>query len=379
MTRCLILALLFGCKTEVSPAADASVGPGSDASGPGAALDEFVSAQMASSKIPGLAAAIVKRGDVVWSHGYGYADVAAKKPVTPDTLFMLASISKTFVVVPAMQLVEDGRLDLDADVNQYLPYSIRNPAFPTTKITMRHLLSHSAGIEDTDASYEYTVGDSPITLRDWLASYLIPNGARYSAGVWSAKTPGTQYSYSNQGVALAAYVIERVAGMPFDAYCEANVFPQVAMTETSWRLAALDASHIAIPYEAGMPQQHYGYADYPAGALRTSVVQLGHFLAMMARQGEYNGMRVVEAASVTEMLRIQFPNADDTQGLVFYHYNIANVGSVVGHDGLDIGVLTTMAYRPSDGVGAIVLTNGYSNQAGLAAVFFRLFDEAAPL
>jgi CubicO group peptidase (beta-lactamase class C family) len=378
--RALALVGLVACAGPMPSGSTPDAGaPSVDAPDLGAELDEFVASRMTASGIPGLAAAIVKDGDVAWSKGYGLADVAAEKPVTSDTLFMLASVSKTFVAVQAMHLVEAGLVDLDADVNTYLAFSVRNPSFPSRAITLRHLLAHVSGIEDTDASFEtYTDGDCPITLDDWLPSYLVPGGAQYSADVWSGQMPGARYSYSNQGIALAAHVLERAAGVPFDAYSEANVFPPLGMTETSWRLSELDAEDIAIPYEGGSPVEHYGYPDYPAGALRTSVNQLGHFLAMMAGEGTYHGTRVVSGGSVTEMLRIQYPPADSTQGLVFYHSTVG-AGAVVGHDGLDIGVLTLMAYRPSDGVGAIVLTNGFSTENGASAVFNRLFVEADAL
>jgi CubicO group peptidase (beta-lactamase class C family) len=129
--------------------------------------------QMTAAKVPGMAVALIKGSRLAWSHGYGIADLATKRPVTADTLFMLASVSKTVTSVALMSLIEDParHLSLDDDVNASLPFAVRNPSFPSSRITFRMLLTHTSsldgapGLEDIKNTFD---GDPTVTLRDFV-------------------------------------------------------------------------------------------------------------------------------------------------------------------------------------------------------------------
>ena len=189
-------------------------------------LDHDLRTMMRGDHVPGLAACIVEDGTVTWSHGYGHANLAHDRPATPDTIFMLASISKTVMAVAVMQAVEDGLLDLDADVNDALPFDVRNPRHPDTAITLRLLLTHTSSIRDDWPTIVpfYANGDSPIALGDYLRRYLKPDGDLYHAHrSYSAWLPGARYDYCNIAAALAGYLVESASGIPFDAWCDERI------------------------------------------------------------------------------------------------------------------------------------------------------------
>ncbi len=345
-------------------------------------LGDFIRTKMQAARIPGLAACIVRENAVVWAGSYGWADIAAQVPVTPDTLFMLASVSKTVTAVALMQLYDDGLFDLDDDINEYLPFSVRNPNHPHDPITVRMLLTHTSSILDNWDVMEplYVEGDSPISLERFCAGYLTPEGEYYDPEEnYDSLPPGSSYEYSNVGVTLCGYLAERLAGIPFDEYCRQQIFIPLGMDETSWRLDGLDVNRIAIPYEYDggqyQPQAHYGYPDYPDGALRTSVLQLARFLIAFINGGVYKNAHILKAGTVTEMSAVQFPALQSEQGLIWFYEN-----SLLGHDGEDTGAFTRMFFRPEDGAGVILLANGIpSREALFYDIEERLFQEAGEM
>ena len=190
------------------------------------ALRRYLQRQVDIIKTPGIAAAVVRGDQVVWSAGAGWADIERGIPTTRDTVFQLASVSKTVTCAGIMTLVEDGVLDLDADVNRYLPFEVHVPAAPDVPITMRTLLTHTSAIRDrwqiwgtpTSDPTLYFHGDSPIPLGAFCRSYFAVDGSEYRPNQnFFQREPGTAYTYSNLAVALAGYVAESASGVDFDA------------------------------------------------------------------------------------------------------------------------------------------------------------------
>ena len=349
-------------------------------------LGHEIRAMMRAARVPGLSACIVRDGEITWSRGYGHANLAHDRRATPDTIFMLASISKTVMAVAVMQAVEDGLLDLDADVNDALPFAVRNPRHPETSITLRMLLTHTSSIRDDWPTVVpfYTPGDSPIALGDYLRRYLTPGGDLYRAHrSFSAWDPGARYDYCNIAAALAGYLVEGASGVPFDAWCEQRIFAPLALHRTAWHLAGLDRSQIAMPYRFHrgrfVAYGQYGYPDYPDGQLRTSARQLAHHLLAFMGGGEYAGTRILQSVTVDEMRRVQFPDVAHGQGLIWYRFGLRGM-RLMGHTGGDDGVATQMYFRLDDGVGVIVLANGNWHFDGrgwpLQRITARLFERA---
>ena len=330
-------------------------------------LDRFILDGMKNAKVPGLAAAVVKNGKVAWTGAYGWANREQKIPVTDDTLFQIASVSKPVTACAVMQLVEQGKLSLDADVNEVLPFPVRNPKHPKVPITLKHLLTHTSGIRDNWNLLEDTWvknGDFPKPLGESLAAYLQPKGEYYSAKKsfyeWA---PGTKSKYSNVGVALAAYLAEAKAKTPFETLCQKGIFEPLAMQGSSFRLKGMDQAKIAMPYGfkkksgAFKPLGHHGYLDFPSGTLRVTAPHLARFLLSFIGDGQVDGVRLLKVETVREMRKIPFPKADSKQGLVWYFDKVGGA-KVMGHDGSDPGVTAVMYYRPKDGVGYLFLMNG---------------------
>jgi len=356
--------------------------------GSAADLDSFIVYTMNSHHVPGLAACIVKDSAVVWHGEYGYADVIRGIEVTDSTLFMLASISKTFVATALMQLWEDGLFDLDDDVNDYLPFPVRNPLYHDAPITFRMILAHTSSIARNDQFWLPLVSwgdDSQIPLDYFLQNWLLPGGVYYRYTNYKQYPPGAGGEYSNIAFALAGFLAEEISGQSFEAYCRESVFDPLGMDETSWFLSELDAGHIAMPtghdgfnyYQYGQ----YGFPVYPCGQLRTSALQLARHLMAFMNMGQIDGVPVLDSSTVELMTTIQYPNLrvfpdipEIEWGLGWYRIDTEDE-YIWGHDGGLFGVATIMCYDPQENSGTIVLTNGDGNE-GIALIFLSLFTFA---
>ncbi|TAE33972.1 MAG: class A beta-lactamase-related serine hydrolase [Cytophagales bacterium] len=359
------LLLFSACEKEQIPASPTSFEQ----------VDATVTDILKKEGLMSLSVAVVKNDKLIFSKGYGLANQETKRPATNESIFLIASVSKTVTGMAAMQLVEQGKLNLDTDINSYLPFKLTNPKNPKAVITCRHLMTHTATI--VDAHYEqvanpalYTFGADPtLSLADFARAFFVTGGTYYSPNSFGPGSPGGAYTYTNLGIALLGYVVEVVAKKPFDQYTNEMIFRPLGMTKTSWRLRDLPAAELAMPYtDQNKPYGHYTFADYPNGGLRTTVNDLSNFLRAVMLGGAFNGKRVLSAASVAELQRIQYPTVSgaERQGLVWGHVRPADVGAtpapglpaeVFGHAGGEQGVFTLMFFDPVTRAGAIVFTN----------------------
>jgi len=352
-------------------------------------VDTFIQKKMKADHIPGVAACIVNDGRVAWSRAYGWANIDRKIAMTTDHLQNVASISKTFTTTALMQLWEKEAFRLDDDVNDYLPFAVRNPSHPKTSITFRHLLTHRSSIKDGTAySRAYACGDPRLDLGSWLKEYLGPDGRYYDAKEnFHPWKPGERWNYCNVSYGLLGYLVEEIAGTRFSNYCRANIFEPLEMVETSWYLADIDPARHAVPYTyvtkaevrgpswGGLPlgvvreesdtkeigegyQANclYNHPNFPDGFLRTSVMQLSRYLRCYLNNGVYGKHRLLQERTIREMLSRQV-EGDRVQGLTWYAYRRKNGDLAWGHGGSDPGVNTDMRLLPSKGLGAIVFTN----------------------
>ena len=333
-------------------------------------LDAFIQARMDAIPLPGLAATVVRGPDVVWSGQYGWANLEQGIPAGPETLWMLASVSKVVTAMALMQVWEGQGFSLDQAVNDYLPFTVANPRHPDQAITFRHLLSHVSSIADNyDVLDElYTQGDSPIALEDFLRDYLSPGGRYYDAqGNFSRSAPGQAYDYSNIGFALVGLLAQRLASQPFDAYCQEHIFAPLGMSgQASWFLAGLDQNQVAMPYGPGsrgrdfVPYGHYGFPDYPNGQLRASPLALSALLRALMGQGSWQDIAILTPATMAEMTRVQYPALGPDQGLGLYQSSLGG-RRLWGHSGGEQGVAAEMFYENQ--VGVVLVTNGEPDQS----------------
>lgn len=333
-------------------------------------LDAFIQGKMNKAEIPGLSMAIIRDGELVEVKGYGYFDKDKRQPVTQDTLFQIASVSKTITATAVMQLVEKGLLDLDEDINQYLPFPVRHPQYPHIPITVRMLLTHTSGIANNWEVYNsfYTIdsggGDSPISLEQFVKGFLLPGGQWYDARKnFVPGEPGTVYNYSNPGFALLGYLVEQVAQIPFDQYCEKNIFEPLEMDHAAWLLKDVDLSMLAVPHdEKNQPLPHYSFASYPDGALKVSIKEYAHFIHAILNDGQYKNKTILKPATLDEMFR---PQAKAGKVALMWDYGILedfymkglSEKKLAGHTGADPGIFTLVLLHRDSKNGLILFSN----------------------
>lgn len=333
-------------------------------------LDKTISAQMEAAALAGVGAAILVDGKIVWAKGYGYADVAKRRPFTPDTVINIGSITKTVTGVALMRLVQEGKLSLDADVNTYLPFKLVNPHRPEAVITLRQLATHTSGITDRWAVYNgsYHWGaEADETLDDFMKAYFVPGGKYYDKENFLDAKPGSHRDYSNIGASLAGYIVERVSGKSLPDYTRQAIFEPLDMDNSSWSLRSDGRSQYAQLYvsQYGMPVPipSYGLTTYPDGGVRTSVADLSRLFAALLNDGEYEGVRILDEAMAKEMLRFEFTAASKPDNVelneknsgIFWQskYNVTRMG----HGGSDPGISTEMLSSLDRRIGVVLFTN----------------------
>ena len=354
-------------------------------------LKAFIREKMAAAHLPSLGLSMVHGQDLTWSWGRGFANFEDGVKADGDTVYMLASVSKTVTCAAVMQLWEAGSLDLDADVNRYLPFEVRNPSFPHHRITTRMLLTHTSSIRDRysvwGAPYShptlYFHGDSPIPLGKFEHGYLVPGGHWYVPDQnFYNEPPGTKYHYSNIAAALSGFVVECVSGVRFWRHCDREIFKPLGMEQTGWHLRDITTSNLAMPYYWKLhsptytPYFQYGYPDYPDGELRTSASALSRWLRCFINHGSLDGVRILKRRTVEEIRKPQIPGIW-WQGLIWY-YTRQKGHVIMGHNGGDYGVSTQMFFNPKSDVGVILLMNryigGYRAWRDVLEIQARLFE-----
>jgi CubicO group peptidase (beta-lactamase class C family) len=304
-------------------------------------------------------------GWAAMTHGFasegaaGIAEVERSEPASATTAFEAASIAKTIVATCVMQLVEESRMALDADVSSYVGFSVRHPRLPAP-ITLRHLLTHTASIVDQDDSR----ASGGVPLGDFLGRYFADAGSR---GIFLDAGPGTSAAYSNVGVSLAALAVEHVTGVRFADRARARVFAPLRMTVSAFGQDALPAgARVAAPYSARGPRfvrlPSPSHALYPVVDLFSTPRDLARFARAILRRGELDGVRILSRASVEAMLRVQLPDAAPDNAL---GWQVRTFGGrrVLGHEGEDAGASTGLYLDMESGAGAVVLANGDAFQS----------------
>lgn len=347
-------------------AADAAdAGPpfvGVDAGPPPADLEGFIRWHMAAGGLPGIAAAIVTRDGIAWQGTFGLAEVATSTPVDDATLFLVASVSKPVSAVALMQLVEQGRVDLDAPASTYTTFSIVNPTSPAGLTTTRMLLTHTSGIEDAwvPLGRAGSADDPTITLAEFAQGYVTDGGAFWSTDNFGAP-PATRWSYSNAGFGIGAYVAEAESGERVADLVRNNVLVPLGMTSSGYFLSDLDPAHVATGYTYSRGSgfrayPHQSWAFYPAAMLRTSLHDLSRFTRAMLRDGELDGARVLTPETVTEMRRRQVPGLRRAQALV-WSYQVIGANEYLAHSGETSEGSAMVAMRWDTGKGIVLMTN----------------------
>jgi CubicO group peptidase (beta-lactamase class C family) len=345
-------------------------------------MDKILKEQIEEKDIPGLAVGVFANGKLAWSKGYGYADVENGRAVNADTAFILASISKTVTAVAAMILFEEDAFALEDDINDYLPFPIRNPNHPEEPITFQMLFTHTSSISDENANdldeeIMYVRGQDPdLSLAKYIENYFHPEGEFYDEDTCFLKVkPGIKYEYSNSGVALLGYLVEVIAEQDFEEFCREKIFQPLGMKNTSWRLDYFEEEQISLPYvDSETTNGHYTCPDFPNGLLRSSVNDMAKFFMMFINDGSYNGVKILSKETTDLMKEVQFEYEEDGETsntcLIWYFEG----DDYIGHEGSEEGVKSSMFYDLKENVGIIAIAN--RSEADIEEIEQNLYDHA---
>jgi CubicO group peptidase (beta-lactamase class C family) len=367
----ILLALLFliGPLAAASPAQAAPLTNGpTDPAELEAFLDGLIGAQMTENHIPGVVVAVVKDGSLLLAKGYGYADLEKRVPVDPNrTLFRPGSVSKLFVWTAVMQLAEQGKLDLDADINTYLDFTI--PATFKQPITLKHLMTHTPGFEDVSSGLFMLQADTMHPLGEYLKTYL-------PARVFP---PGQVGAYSNYGTSLAGYIVERVSGVSFDAYVEQNIFAPLGMIHSTFRQPLPDG--LAADMSGGYNYVNGAYLQggfefvqpYPAGSSSIAAADMARFMIAHLQNGRYKDQRILQEATAMQMHEQLFTHDPRIDGMAYgFFENIVNGQRVISHGGDTILFHSGLFLIPTQNVGLYLSTNSVGG-AGVGQAVLKAF------
>lgn len=320
-------------------------------------LDGLMPTALHTAQVPGAVVVIVKDGQPLVQQGYGYADRDKRIPVDVQrTLFRPGSVSKLFTWTAVMQLVEQGKLDLDADLNQYLDFKV--PPRDGKAMTLRHVMTHTTGLEEAGRdliTYTDRAPDLAKVLKDYVPPYLFE--------------PGTVPGYSNYATALAGYIVQRVSGTSFDNYVEQHVFAPLGMKNATFRqpLPPALAAQMSQGYASlEVPPKGFEIVNVaPAGSLSASGGDMGRFMAAYLLQGRLGDAQILKPETVQRMYgELTRPLPDLLGiGLGFYQRDL-NGHRAVGHGGDTTLFHSDLILFVDDGIGLFVSVNsaGKENQ-----------------
>lgn len=340
-----------------------------------ALFSAWVEAQMAKTGLPGLSVGLVYDQDLVWSQGFGVADVARQQPATPRTLYRCASITKLFTSVAVMQLRDAGRLRLDDPIQEHLPWFVIRDQHPgSPAITIRHLLTHTSGLP-READFPY-----------WLDQEF-PDRASLRAKIAEQETTlprETTWKYSNLALTLAGEIVEAVSGQPYTAYVQEQILAPLQMTDTFIETIDRDHPQLATGYSRQLPNQEREIAPFtdcrvitPAANLTSNVADLAQFAMLQFRDGPREGGQILRGSTLREMQRVHWLNEDwqAGRGLGFYVWRYGG-RTLAGHGGALRGYRTEFQVCPADKVGVIVLTN--ADDGNPLQYVMKMFDWIVP-
>jgi CubicO group peptidase (beta-lactamase class C family) len=317
----------------------------------GSWLDGFMPFAIARGDIAGAAVVVVKDGQVLVQKGYGYADAATPTKVDPaTTLFRPGSVSKLFTWTSVMQLVEQGKIGLDTDINTYLDFRI--PPYDGKPVTMRNLMTHTAGFEE---ALKDLIADEPTPepkLGDYLKSHLPTR----------IYPPGEVPAYSNYGATLTGYIVQRVSGQAFDDYVEQHIFTPLGMQHASFRQPLPEslkpllskgyetASDPAKPFEIVVPA--------PAGSSSIAAGDMAKFMIAHLQDGEYQGQRILQANTAQMMHSTALKLLPPLNSMLLGFYQMDRNGHrIIGHAGDTRWFHSELTLLPDDHVGLFLTVN----------------------
>jgi len=326
---------------------------------------ESIPGRMKEHKIPGLSIAVVDREGVLWAAGFGKTGKGSQA-VTPQTLFSIQSMSKTFTATAVMIAVQEGLVDLDTPITKYLPQFTVKSRFeekPQEKITLRHLLSHTSGL-----THEAPVGNNTDTRYGSFEEHVLS-----IQNTWLRHRVGERYSYSNLGIDLAAYILQVRSGQPLAEYMKAKILGPLGMRDSSMDYAVVErCSNRARGHVPFLKRVPVAIPMVGAGGVYTTAADLARFVQFHLNHGIVDGQTVLDP----RLLDAMYTSSPVSKG---YGLGIA-VGTkhdtyFLNHNGGGFGFLTTMTWYPEYGIGCLALTNSTNHDDEHVKIANELLDE----
>lgn len=323
----------------------------------------------------GIAAAVVKDGEIIYTGTVGYKDLETQEPLEATDLFRIASVSKSFTATAIMQLIQEGVLSLDDDVSDLIGFPVRNPNFPDTPITLRMILSHTSSMSDKSGYFSL--------------KYIDPKVSGDCRESFNDYAPGTNYEYCNLGYNLAGSIVERLTDTRFDVAIRNRVIRPLGLN-AGHNVDSLNNELFVSLYtcEDGKFNKSAAYAstankmdDYqmgytapifsPTGGVKISAVDLAKYMTMHLQGGVFENTRILDEASEMKMREAAwvYPNLNgDAYGFALETYkNLIPGKTLVGHTGNAYGLYSVFAFCPEENWGIVAITNGckaYNEDSG---------------
>lgn len=332
-------------------------------------IDSQITVGMDSFNIAGATIVLLHRDSILHISGYGLADIESNTPVNYNSsIFGVGSVSKTFVATAIMQLNEDGKLELDRDVNSYLKSFQLEYKF-NAPITLRHILTHTAGFDVSNIGTAVRVEKDVIPLAQYLKKRMPPQ----------IRPAGKVISYSNQGYALLGLVVEEVSGLPFYEYINQKILQPLEMDYSGFKRQTELKAYYATSYlqKGGqlIPYNPQFELNYPAGAFSATASDMGHYISMFLNNGYYKGVQILDSSSIAKMFHKPFR-----------HYEKAKYGwlpgfqesywygmEICGHGGEIQGFESQLSLIPEENIGLFISVNSSSYPNSRSRVFIDQF------
>lgn len=367
---CLLAVFMM---TAAVPAAQAAPDPSvlKDARQFEVFADNFMREAMTKYNVPGVTLSVVKDGKVLYKRGYGYADIEKKTLVDPDrTIFNLGSVTKLFTATAAMQLVEQGKIDLNTDINTYIKNFKIKTSFKRP-VTMAHLLTHTGGFDESNVGMAQDYSEESEILGDYLKSHMPP----------VIREPGTIIQYSNHGMGLAGYIVEQVSGTSYERYIEQKILTPLGMRNSTYIVTKdiepnvascytyIDNMYVRLkPFNINIP---------PAGSLVSTADDMSKFIIAHLQKGKTGDKRILNEGTALEMYKQQFTNYKGMPGFGYGFYEShRNRIRVLEHAGILSSYMSMISILPEENAGFFISTNsegGNSLINDFSEEFYKLF------
>ncbi|RZK59604.1 MAG: class A beta-lactamase-related serine hydrolase, partial [Pedobacter sp.] len=312
----------------------------------------------------GLSVAVVKKGELIYTHSFGLKDIESNTPLSNNDIFRIASISKSFSATAIMQLVEQGKIKLTDDFSDLVGFKVRNPKYPETIITLKMVLSHTSSINDSEGYFNLDV-INPAKNTNWAKCY-------------NDYEPGKGYQYCNLNFNMVGAVIEKVSEERFDQYIKHHILDPLGLYG-GYCIDSLEKSRFTTLYEYNSKTNQFQSSPLaynprsediknhvlgvttpifsPTGGMKISATDLAKYMTMHMNYGKYNGVRIISKKS-SKLMQTKLSDVENYGLAIMNSDNLIDGKTMTGHTGSAYGLYSAMFFNPKEKFGIVVITNG---------------------